>query len=173
MELGEAVKENACQLEKATPTIVNKISARPKEGRAHCKSPSCHHCGGKHPADKCNFEIATVTTVAKKGHLAKVCRSSTKRNASKSNLPKQQHGPTLLTTSQILKRHPLKTLTTCFIWPTSIPTHGNCKCRQSTGSTYGSRHRSIISNKMYQELSDEERPQLSPLNRKLPKRSLQ
>ena len=46
--------------------------------RKHTKPPTCHRCGGQHLAPQCKFLDAICRACGKKGHIAKVCRSSGK-----------------------------------------------------------------------------------------------
>ena len=57
------------------PPIRRKPTARPPQQHDY----SCSRCGGAHAAANCRFKDAVCHKCKKKGHLAKVCRSSTQQ----------------------------------------------------------------------------------------------
>jgi len=84
-QAAEAADRNARELEKAAPVHTVSAHDRPaKEGGARrTLNATCHRCGGKHLADRCRFKESDCHYCGKKGHLAKVCRSRLKGNATK------------------------------------------------------------------------------------------
>ena len=54
---------------------------------SHPATVECYRCGGNHYATKCRFMEATCRTCGKKGHLARVCRSSAKGSFQTSKKP--------------------------------------------------------------------------------------
>jgi len=84
-QAAEAADRNARELEKAAPVHTVSAHDRPaKEGGARrTLNVTCHRCGGKHLADRCCFKESDCHYCGKKGHLAKVCRSRLKGNATK------------------------------------------------------------------------------------------
>ena len=58
-------------------------SSENKSEKAKDKSnPICYHCGGNHLATKCHFISEECHSCGKRGHIAKVCRSTKSKNQS-------------------------------------------------------------------------------------------
>ena len=53
----------------------------------------CFRCGGNHYANKCNFQDRTCHACGKKGHLARVCRSSKRALASTQDGRRKNYKP--------------------------------------------------------------------------------
>ena len=56
-----------------TPTVQH------LQERRHTKRYTCYRCGGNHTANKCSFLSAECRACGKLGHIAKVCRSKSKK----------------------------------------------------------------------------------------------
>ena len=62
-----------------TPSSVNQVDARDKNGVKDCRPDSeCYRCGEKHEASACRFKDAQCFKCGRRGHLAKVCRGEKK-----------------------------------------------------------------------------------------------
>ena len=58
-----------------TPSSVNQVDARDKNGFKDCRPDSeCYRFGERHEASACRFKEAQCFKCGRRGHLAKVCR---------------------------------------------------------------------------------------------------
>ena len=84
------------QTSTGTTTELHKVSraATPSSGNKSEKdksNPICYRCGGKHLATKCRFISEECHSCGKRGHIAKVCRSTkSKKSESSTNKPVHQ-----------------------------------------------------------------------------------
>ena len=63
-----------------TPSSVNQVNARDKNGIKDCRSDlECYRCGEKHEASACRFKDAQCFKCRRRGHLAKVCHGEKKQ----------------------------------------------------------------------------------------------
>ena len=84
VEIAEKVAKDF-QTSTGTTTELHKLShgatsrSQNKSEKSKDKSnPVCYHCGGKHLATKCSEECHSC---GKRGHIAKVCRSTKSKNS--------------------------------------------------------------------------------------------
>lgn len=90
---------NAQKIQSRSPS--SNFSGRPnsKNRNVQSNSYSCYSCGGNHMRKECKYRDATCHTCNRKGHLSKVCKSSSVPNTSSytdtgtSTLPQQYRHP--------------------------------------------------------------------------------
>ena len=86
----EVAAQDSKELSASTPAMVHKVqgfapgpsnrSQRRKTTDATSKPPSpCYRCGGQHWAARCRFKSEKCNACGKVGHIAKMCRTKTKR----------------------------------------------------------------------------------------------
>ena len=78
---------------KAAQPILN-VTPDKSHSNKSVKDVSCYRCGGPHLATQCRFRDAVCRACGKKGHLAKVCRSSKPRTKPPSKRPEKKPAPT-------------------------------------------------------------------------------
>ena len=84
LELAQAMELSAKDIKEmqggATPqpASVNKVQGQDGAAKASKNSSSCHRCGGKHPAFRCQFKTKKCRACGKVGHIARMCRSKKK-----------------------------------------------------------------------------------------------
>ena len=76
----------------AKPPIRRQPTDRPQQQQ---REHLCYRCGGAHSTATCRFKDAVCHKCKKKGHLARVCRSSTQQQPARlaANRPNQSHTP--------------------------------------------------------------------------------
>ena len=88
----ELAAQDVAHMTDSEPAPVYNIHNKSGTGKhstnsSHPATVECYRCGGNHYATKCRFMEATCRTCGKKGHLARVCRSSAKGSFQTSKKP--------------------------------------------------------------------------------------
>ena len=74
----ELASKDLDALHQPSESPVNKIKTGPS-GKNQGRSTSCYRCGGKHREASCRFKDAECFKCGKRGHIARVCRGTPRR----------------------------------------------------------------------------------------------